>query len=101
VGGVDASRIWPGGVIASAKIVGDIDGRLVVGAKLTTRVKGYTPTMTIDHVIEPVEAGTRITERATMSGPLAGVAARVLGNRLAKTFTATTAHTARLAEDSS
>ena len=36
-----------------------------------------------------------------MSGPLAGIAARVLGDRLAKTFIATTARTARLAEESS
>jgi len=108
---------WPGDVVASAKIDGDFG----LGARITTRVKGYTPltsevtrieplrlwtgvaknpglTMTIDHVIEPAATGAVITERATMSGPLAGIAARLLGNRLAKTFTATTAHTARLAE---
>ena len=30
---------WPGGVIAMAKI----DGPFAVGAKITTRVKGYPP----------------------------------------------------------
>jgi hypothetical protein len=54
--------------------------------------------VTIDHVIEPAATGTVITERATMSGPLAAIAARLLGSRLAKTFTATTVHTADLAE---
>jgi hypothetical protein len=109
--------IWPGGVIASAKIDGDFG----IGARITVRVKGYTPltsevtrieaprvwtgvaknpglTMTIDHEIEPADTGTVITERATMSGPLAGIAAGLLGNRLAKAFTATTTRTARLAE---
>jgi hypothetical protein len=33
-----------------------------------------------------------------MSGPLAAVAARLIGNRLEATFIATTAHCARLAE---
>ena len=109
--------IWPGDVVASAKI----DGDFVLGAKITTRVKGYAPltskvtridpprvwtgvaknpglTMTIDHIIEAAESGTVITERATMSGPFAGVAARLLGSRLETTFKATTAHCARLAE---
>ena len=110
-------RIWPGGPIRSAKI----DGDFAVGAKITTRVKGYTPltskvtsieppnmwtgvaknpglTLTIDHVVESGAAGTVITERATMSGPLAGAAARLLGNRLKSTFEETTAHCAHLAE---
>ncbi|MFL6085088.1 MAG: hypothetical protein ACJ74F_18205 [Mycobacterium sp.] len=56
--------------------------------------------MTIDHIIEPTETSTVITERATMSGPFAGVAAFLLGNRLKATYTATTAHCARLAEAS-
>jgi hypothetical protein len=109
--------IWPGDVIASAKIDGDFE----LGAKITTRVKGYTPltskvtriepptvwtgvaknpglTLTIDHIIEPAATGTVITERATMSGPLAGIAAWLFGNRLKATFEATTAHCARLAE---
>jgi hypothetical protein len=112
-------RIWPGGPIRSAKI----DGDFAIGAKITTRVKGNPPltskvthmeqpkmwtgvaknpglTLTIDHVVEPTPAGTVITERATMSGPLAGAAARLLGERLKATFEETTAHCARLAESS-
>jgi hypothetical protein len=110
-------RVWPGDVVASAKI----DGEFAVGAKITTQVKGYPPltstvtridrpkvwtgvaknpglTMTIDHIIEPRDTGTVITERATMSGPFSGVAARLLGRRLEATYKATTAHCARLAE---
>jgi hypothetical protein len=110
-------RVWPGDVISSAKI----DGDFALGAKITTRVKGYPPltskvtriepprvwtgvaknpglTMTIDHIIEPGETGTAITERATMSGPFASIAARLLGNRLEATYKTTTAHCARLAE---
>jgi len=110
-------RIWPGGPIRSAKI----DGDFAVGAKITTRVKGNVPltskvtqiqppnlwigvaknpglTVSIDHVVEPGADGTVITERATLSGPLAGAVARLLGNRLKATFQETTAHCARLAE---
>jgi hypothetical protein len=108
---------WPGDVIAMAKI----DGPFAVGAKITTRVKGYPPltstvaridpptswtgvakapglTQTIDHLIEPTDSGTLITERTTFTGPLASIAARILGGRLRKTFEATTAHCARMAE---
>jgi len=108
---------WPGGVIAMAKI----DGPFAVGAKITTRVKGFPPltstitkvemplswtgvatspglTQTIDHVIERTDMGTLLTERTTFTGPLAWIAAGVLGGRLRKTFEATTAHCGHLAE---
>jgi hypothetical protein len=108
---------WSGGVIATAKI----DGAFAVGAKITTRVKGYPPltstvaridpqsmwtgvakvpglTQTIEHLVEPTESGTLLTERTVFTGPLASIAARVLGGRLRKTFVATTEHCARLAE---
>jgi uncharacterized protein YndB with AHSA1/START domain len=108
---------WPGDVIAMAKI----DGAFGVGARITTRVKGYPPltstvtrvepphlwtgvakapglTQTIDHEIEPTDSGTLVTERTVFTGPLAAVAARLLGGRLRRTFEATTAHCARLAE---
>jgi hypothetical protein len=108
---------WAGDVIATAKI----DGPFAVGAKITTRVKGYPPltstvtriepptswtgvakapglTQTIDHLIEPTDSGTLITERTVFTGPLASIAARILGGRLRKTFEATTAHCARMAE---
>jgi len=108
---------WSGGVIAMAKI----DGPFAVGARITTRVKGYPPltstvtriesprmwtgvakapglTQTIEHLVESTDSGTLLTERTVFTGPLASIAARVLGGRLRKTFEATTEHCARLAE---
>jgi len=52
----------------------------------------------IDHVIERTDMGTLLTERTTFTGPLAWIAAGVLGGRLRKTFEATTAHCGHLAE---
>jgi Polyketide cyclase / dehydrase and lipid transport len=108
---------WPGGVIATAKI----DGPFAVGARITTRVKGYPPltstvtriesprmwtgvakapglTQTIEHLVEETDSGALLTERTVFTGPLASVAARMLGARLRKTFDATIEHCARLAE---
>jgi len=98
-----------------------IDGPFAVGAKITIRVKGHPPltstvtqseppmlwtgvarapglTETIDHLIEPTDSGTLITERSVFTGPLASIAARILGGRVRKTLEATTAHFGRLAE---
>jgi hypothetical protein len=55
-------------------------------------------TQTIDHVIERTDMGTLLTERTTFTGPLAWIAASVLGGRLRKTFEATTAHCGHLAD---
>ena len=108
---------WPGDVIVMAKI----DGPFAVGAKITMRVKGHPPlrltvtrveapmawtgvarapglTETIDHLIEPTYPGTLIAQRTVFTGPLASIAARILGGRVRKTFEATTAHFGRLAE---
>ena len=108
---------WPGDVIVTAKI----DGPFAVGAKITMRVKGHPPlkltvtraeapklwtgvarapglTETIDHLIEPTDSGTLLTQRTVFTGPLAPIAARILGRTVRKTFQATTAHFARLAE---
>jgi hypothetical protein len=108
---------WPGDVIVTAKI----DGPFAVGAKITMRVKGHPAlrltvtrveppvlwtavarapglTETIDHLIEPTDSGTLITQRTVFTGPLASIAARILGRTVRKTFEATTAHFGRLAE---
>jgi hypothetical protein len=108
---------WPGDVIVMAKI----DGLFAVGAKITMRVKGHPPlrltvtrveapvlwtgvarvpglTETIDHLIEPTDSGTLITQRTVFTGPLASIAARALGGTVRKTFEATTTHFGRLAE---
>ena len=108
---------WPGDVTVMAKI----DGLFAVGAKITMRVKGHPPlrltvtrveapmvwtgvarapglTETIDHLIEPTYPGTLIAQRTVFTGPLASIAARVLGGTVRKTFEATTAPFGRLAE---
>jgi hypothetical protein len=108
---------WPGDVIVMAKI----DGPFAVGAKITMRVKGHPPlkltvtrveaprlwtavarapglTETIDHLIEPTDSDTLLTQRTVFTGPLAPIAARILGRTVRKTFQATTAHFGRLAE---
>ena len=98
---------WPGDVIVMAKI----DRPFAVGAKITIRVKGHPPltstvtqseppmlwtgvarapglTETIDHLIEPTDSGTLITERSVFTGPWASIAARILGGRVRKTLAA-------------
>ncbi|MBV9089669.1 MAG: SRPBCC family protein [Mycobacteriaceae bacterium] len=107
---------WPGDVFDAAKI----DGDFVVGAKVTAKLKGLTTTLTlikvdpprmwtgvskfpgviltVEHLIEAADGGALLTERAVMSGPLAGVTSRVIGARLEKDFAGTTAGIARLAE---
>jgi hypothetical protein len=108
---------WPGDVMVMATI----DGPFAVGAKVTMRVRGHPPlrltvtriepptlwtgvatvpglTETIDHLIEPTNSGTLITQRTVFTGPLASIAARALGGMVRKTFEATTAHFGRLAE---
>ena len=117
MGGVDEPAEWPGDVIVMAKI----DGLFAVGAKITMRVKGHPPlrltvtrveapmvwtgvarapglTETIDHLIEPTYPGTLIAQRTVFTGPLASIAARILGGRVRKIFEATTAPFGRLAE---
>jgi hypothetical protein len=55
-------------------------------------------TETIDHLVEPTDSGTLVTQRTVFTGPLASIAARLLGRTVRKTFAATTAHFGRLAE---
>jgi hypothetical protein len=108
---------WPGGPIETAKI----DGPFELGGKITTKVKGNRRltstitrieaphlwvgvakapgvTMTIDHIIEPADAGVVLTERLTFSGPLAWLVSALMGRRIETTFKATTAHGAEVAE---
>src|SRR5438270_4296794 len=92
---------WPGGIIDIAKI----DGEFVVGAKITMKVQGGPAnkatvrhvdpprrwvgvskypglTMTYEHVIDPADDSTVLSERVVLSGLFAGVAAGLMGNRL-------------------
>lgn len=111
---------WPGDIVEAATLHGSFE----VGGKITTKIKGYPAgtstittidsprlwvgvarspglTLTYEHIVEPAGDGALLTERATMSGPLAWIAARILGRRLEATFASTTAHCARLAEQRS
>ena len=98
-----------------------IDGNFVVGATITTKVAGCPTltskvtridplrmwvgvarrpglTTTMEHIIEPTSEGTSVVERVILTGPAAGIAARVLGRRLESLLAVTSAHCARLAE---
>lgn len=83
-----------------------LHGALAVGAKITTKCVGLpssTSTITVlepprvfthedrglafnrgvfEHRVEPYEGGTRLVEIATLTGPLSGIAGRVLGRRI-------------------
>jgi uncharacterized protein YndB with AHSA1/START domain len=111
---------WPGGPIDSVTI----DGAFAEGAKIKARVKGGPPTTTTVTRLEPPRfwvcvstfpgvlftyeheindatdgsGGTVLIERVIMTGPLAGIAARLLGRGLEKTFVQTTGRVAELAE---
>jgi hypothetical protein len=54
--------------------------------------------MTFEHVIEPGEAGTKLTERVHIRGPLARLVAVLMRHRLEVLFAASVAHVARQAE---
>jgi hypothetical protein len=109
--------VWRGGPIEFA----ELHGAFEIGSTITTKVEGNRRltstiarideprcwvgvakapglTMTIDHVIEPVDTGALLTERLTFSGPLAALASRLMGSRIASTFRLTTEHAAELAE---
>src|SRR3954452_3339053 len=101
--------------------VAKLDGAFEVGSTITTKVKGNRRltstitrvdephcwvgvakapglTMTIDHVIDPVEGGVLLTERLTFTGPLAAPVSRLMGRRIEATFRLTTAHAAEVAQ---
>src|SRR3954470_11464895 len=108
---------WPGGPIVMAELHGSFE----IGGKITTQVKGNRRltstitrieepkvwtgvakapgvTMTIEHVIDPTDTGTLLTERMILTGPLAALVARLMGRRIESIFAATTAHAAQVAE---
>lgn len=55
-------------------------------------------TMTFEHLIEPVEAGTELTERVIIRGPLARLICVLMRRKLEALFAASVAHVARRAE---
>ena len=101
----------------------EIDGRFKVGAVIRSKSRGLPPSkltvtrverprlwtdetssigvsMWFDHIIEPDGDGSRLTERATISGPLGIVAAILLKGRLTALFAASLDHVAEVAEGS-
>jgi hypothetical protein len=71
--------------------------RIEAPASWTAVARGPGLTETIDHLIEPSDPGSLITQPTTLTGPLASIAARMLRKRLRETFESTTAHFGRLA----
>jgi hypothetical protein len=57
--------------------------------------------MTFEHVIAPGEAGTELTERVLIHGPLARVVGILMRRKLEALFDASVAHVARRAEQQS
>jgi hypothetical protein len=108
---------WLGGPVEEAALHGTFE----IGSTYTTKLKGYSRvtatitgiesprlwtsvvkmprlTVTVDHVIEPVDDGALLTERWIMSGPISPLLTLLLARRIRSTQTAATAHLARLAE---
>ena len=98
-----------------------VEGAFRPGAAITSKAKGFPSStltvtrvepprvwvdetrspglrMTFDHVVEPGEGGTRLTERVRISGPLARVLGPLLRRRLEALFAASVAAVARQAE---
>jgi hypothetical protein len=103
--------------IESARVDGDFQPGAIIaskakglpGGKLTvTRVEppglwvdeSRSPgmRMTFDHVIEPCEGGTRLTERVRISGPLGRALGPLMRRKLEALFAASVAAVARQAE---
>ena len=100
-----------------------IDGEFRAGAIITSKAKGFPRSkltvtraerprlwvdesrspgmrMTFDHVIEPGEGGTRLTERVRITGPLGRVIGPLLKGRLEALFATSVAAVAQQAEAS-
>jgi Polyketide cyclase / dehydrase and lipid transport len=98
-----------------------IDGEFRVGARITTKAKRFPRSsltvthadrphvwtdesrspgmrMTFDHVIEPDESGTRLTERVQIAGPLGHLLGPLMRRRLEALFATSVAAVARQAE---
>ncbi|TMK97630.1 MAG: hypothetical protein E6G34_07955 [Actinobacteria bacterium] len=98
-----------------------VDGAFQPGAAITSKAKGFPRStltvtrveppnlwvdesrspgmrMTFDHVLEPGEGGTRLTERVHISGPLGRALGPVMRRKLEALFAASVAAVARQAE---
>jgi len=100
-----------------------LDGGFQPGAAITSKAKGFPSStltltrveppslwvdesrspgmrMTFDHVLEPGEGGTRLTERVRISGPLGRALGPFMRRKLEALFAASVAAVARQAEAS-
>src|SRR2546423_347449 len=98
-----------------------VDGAFQPGAAITSKAKGFPSStltvtrveppslwvdesrspgmrMSFDHVLEPGEGGTRLTERVRISGPLAHLLGPLMRRRLEALFAASVAAVASQAE---
>jgi|SRR5437899_11700741 len=98
-----------------------LDGTFRPGALITSKAKGFPSSsltvtrveqpslwtdesrspgmqMTFDHVVEPGEEGTRLTERVRISGPLGRALGPLMRRKLEALFAASVAAVARQAE---
>lgn len=98
-----------------------LEGEFAVGGVIRTHARGFPPStltltrverpgmwadesrspgvhMTFEHLIEPVDGGTKITERALVAGPLARLVGALMGRKLQALFEASTAQVVRQAE---
>jgi hypothetical protein len=98
-----------------------VDGTFQPGAVITSKVKGFPSSaltvtrverpslwvdesrslgikMTFDHVVEAIDAGTRLTERVRIVGPLGYALGPLLRRKLEALFAASLAAVARQAE---
>jgi hypothetical protein len=98
-----------------------VDGVFRPGAVITSKAKGFPSStltvthveppslwvdesrspgmqMTFDHLLEPGEGGTRLTERVRISGPLGRVLGSLMRRKLEALFAASVAAVARQAE---
>jgi Polyketide cyclase / dehydrase and lipid transport len=98
-----------------------INGPFRIGATIRSKAKGFPAStltvtrveppglwvdvsrapglrMTFDHVVESDPKGTVLTERVTMTGPLARVVGPLMRRKLEALFAATTSHLAAQAE---
>jgi hypothetical protein len=106
----DVAQWTQGDVIEEAAL----DGAFAVGSTIRTKAKGFPRStltitvvdrphlwvdesrapglrMTFEHVIEPGATGTKVTERALISGALAPVVGRLMRARLERLLAASTA----------
>ena len=114
---IDVARWSDGDVIKAARL----DGAFQEGSTLVSKPRGFPAAswtitrvepprlwvseshgpgarMIAEHLVEPEDAGTKLTERLSFSGPLGRLLGRIVRRRLEATLTSMTEQIARDAE---